>query len=63
MKVILRSPALPLLVLGILLKLPVSKVGSRAGRHPRASESMGKGQAPSESGGPRAGLNDSSARH
>ena len=37
MKVILRSPALPLLVLGILLKLPVSKVGSRAGREARPS--------------------------
>ena len=37
MKVILRSPALPLLVLGILLKLPVSKVRSRAGREARSS--------------------------
>jgi hypothetical protein len=37
MKVILRSPALPLLVLGILLKLPVSKVGSKAGREARSS--------------------------
>jgi len=52
MKVIVRSPALPLLVLGILFDVPVSRAKPKAGHDPKRSESeKDAGRIVSESGG------------
>jgi hypothetical protein len=52
MKLIIQRPALPLLLLGIILDLPVSRVRPKPAYDPRRAENEGDaGEAVSESGG------------
>ena len=62
MKVILRSPALPLLVLGIVFKLPVSRVRPKAGPDPRSQTGSEAGRTASGSGRREPGLTHPPAR-
>jgi hypothetical protein len=51
MKLIIQSPALPLLMLGIIFDLPVSRVRPKPAYNRRRAESEDDGAAVSESGG------------